>query len=130
MTKDNTWNKPLGPMYDATGLERRGIDITELIGLTLRNGTVLYPHAQFDEGPDGSVEPRKKVLELWRNLIAPEIKLGLIDEWTASGLLLQKPTDGPSVAEQIADGLIDPDDVAGDISEFFGELRNGLKGGS
>ena len=103
MAPTNPWNRVLGPFYAETGLIERGITVTDdLIGLSTAERIVIYPHAQFDTLPDGNLYRREEVLELWNRLIRPAISEGVVDEWTATGLLLQSSEDRPSEAEVIS----------------------------
>lgn len=124
MAKTSVWNDVLGPFYAETGLTRHGIPITEdLIGLTTSDGETLYPHAQFDTLPDGSLQRREKVIQLWSQLIRPTVIEGVIDEWTATGVLLQVTNDSPSEAEIIAADDTQVDRVAQQITRSISHWR-------
>ena len=113
MTETNSWNDVLGPFYSDTGLIKRGIAVSDdLIGLLVLDGEIIYPHAQFDILPDGTLQRREKVLELWNQLIRPAIEEGVIDGWTATGLLLQATPKHPSEAEIISADNSQADRVA------------------
>lgn len=103
MSRVSTWSDVLGPFYSEAYIERNGIDKEGLIGLTTGDGDVVYPHAQFDRQGDEIVGRREQVITLWSELIVPAIDEGVVDEWTATGLLLQSTPGNPSAAEQITE---------------------------
>lgn len=120
----NRWVEVLGPVYLESGLRQRGIeDVTRLIGLHTSDGDTIYPHAQFDILPDGTTRPREKVIELWNNLIVPAINEGIVDEYTATGLLLQGTEEKPSWAEKITIGEVSAEIVEKRIKETIGRFR-------
>lgn len=99
----NPFNEVLGPFYVESSLRRNGIEHTDdLISLSTSDGEIVFPRAQFDVQISDTLVRREKVIELWNNLIRPAINDGIIDEWTATGLLLQGTEDRPSEADVIS----------------------------
>lgn len=122
VTSINRWNRVLGPFYVASSLERRGIEVTgDLIDLSTGDGTTVYPNGQFDILDESRLQRREPVIELWNRLIRPEIEIGVVDGWTATGVLLQRTPGEPSPADKIAGGALLPESVERDIKEaIFG----------
>ena len=119
------WNKVLGPFYSEEGLRRRGIEGVEgLIGLHTFDGVTVYPHAQFDLLPNQTLRRREAVLGLWNTRIQPAIDEGMVDEWTATGLLLQHTEKHPSKAEIIANDETQVERVAEAIAQTLSHLRH------
>lgn len=124
MADINPWNDVLGPFYAETGLRCRGIEESDdLIGLSTSDGATIFPHAQFDVLPDQKLQRREKVLDLWNTLIKPAIDEGIVDEWTASGLLLQGTKQHPSEADVIAKDETQAERVAIKISAALARFR-------
>lgn len=122
-SETNLWDAVLGPFYTDTYLDRYGVDMQDLIDLHTADGGVVYPHAQFDVLNDGDLRRREPVLQLWNQLIRPAINEGFVDEWTATGLLLQETPDHPSRADEIT---ADPSrifDVTTSIQHAISRLR-------
>lgn len=124
MAETNPWDDVLGPFYAETGLVKHGMVVADdLIGLSTIDGVTVYPHAQFDVLQDGTLHRREKVLELWNQLIRPAIDEGVVDEWTATGLLLQSTTEHPSEAEVISHDDSQVDRVAQQIARSINRFR-------
>src|SRR3989338_8875236 len=123
-TDANPWKDVLGPFYTETGLQKHGIeDVEGLIGLHVDDGSTLYPRDQFDVLPDQTLQRREKVIELWNTLIRPAIEEGLVDEWTATGMLLQGTEERPSEAEKIARDASQAERVAVEIAAAISRFR-------
>lgn len=123
-SKLSAWNDVLGPFYSDTALLRRGIEVSDdLISLTTVEGTALYPHAQFDVLSDSALQRREKVLELWNKLVRPAIIEGVVDEWTATGLLLQATEGQPSIADTITKDPTQVERVATEIARSISRFR-------
>lgn len=120
----NAWNEVLSPFYSESSLYMHGIDETEgLIALHTNDGSTVYPHGQFDVLADKSLRRRDDVLGLWNTLIQPAIDEGVVDEWTATGLLLQSTDERLSEAEIIAADDSQVDRVAQKISRTISRWR-------
>lgn len=103
MTETSAWNDVLGPFYAETGLSKHGMAIKDdLIRLSTSDGETIYPHAQFDILPDGTLQRREQVIKLWNQLIRPAVTDGVVDEWTTTGVLLQSTHEHTSEAEIIS----------------------------
>ncbi len=120
----NQWGEVLGPFYSDNALTRRGVEVNDaLITLTTADGVTIYPHTQFNTLPDETLQPREAVLALWNNLIRPAITEGIIDEWTATGLLLQETPEHPSRADIIASDPTQVERVASSLAQAMARLR-------
>ncbi|MGZ6004909.1 MAG: hypothetical protein ACXWLH_02045 [Candidatus Saccharimonadales bacterium] len=120
----NPWNEVLGPFYVESGLQKHGISDTDgLIDLHTADGSVLYPHAQFDVLLDETLRRREKVIDLWNTLIRPAIDEGVVDEWTATGMLLQGTEENPSEAELITRDESRVERVAEEIAHALARFR-------
>jgi hypothetical protein len=107
-TGNNPWDETLGPFFAESAIIRAGLSVEDLISLTTSDGVVVYPHAQFDELPNGQLRKREKVLVLWNTLIKPVIDRGVIDEWSATSFLLSGTPEHPSQADLISEPNADP----------------------
>lgn len=102
MSEKSNWGNVLGICYLPETLEAAGVPMDGLIQLRTSDDFAIYPQDQFEVHDDGTIERREEVIALWNKYIQPAIDDGVVDAWTATGLLLQHSKDEPSQAELIA----------------------------
>lgn len=110
--------------YSKDGIEERFGPHPDLIGLITADDTVVYPAKQFRVGDDGSLEPRRAAVGLWRHREVQQLVAGDKDlQWQAAAFVLTPGPGAPFSTEEL--DMIDAQPPQ-DALQRYSEIREAV----